>query len=69
MQILDQKVAILELKKKFIIYQEKNLEEEIPWKQIAKNYRYFRTSLVLADPEGVSVNGKIIEKINLKEPM
>jgi hypothetical protein len=53
----------------FIIYQEKNLEEEIPWKQIAKNYRYFRTSLVLADPEGVSVNGKIIEKINLKEPM
>jgi len=62
LQILDQKGAILELKKKFIIYQEKNLEEEIPWKQIAKNYRHFRTSLVLADPEGVSVNGKIIEK-------
>ena len=61
-QIFDQKIAILELKNKFIFDKEKNFEEEILWKQVSKNYKYFRTSLVLADPEGVSINGKIMER-------
>ena len=36
------------------------------WKKISKNYPYFRTSLVVAGPEGVSINGKIIAKNNFK---
>ena len=65
-QIYDQRFAILELKNKFIVYEEKKLENENFWKQISENYKYLRTSLVLADPEGVSVNGKIIEKYKFK---
>ena len=65
-QILDQSKAILELKKSFTIREKLNSKDLIFWKKISKNYPYFRTSLVVADPEGLRINGKIIAKNNFK---
>ena len=51
---------ILELKKVFRFNDISDEKDEYFWKKLSQNYTYFKTSLILADPQGVKINGKII---------
>lgn len=65
-QTFDQKNALLELKKDFQFNNISDEDDEYFWKKLSQNYPYFKTSLILADPRGVKINGKIIAKNGFK---
>ena len=65
-QIFDQSAAVIQLKKNFLVTKEFNSNDKFFWQEISKNYPNFRTSFVLANSKGATVNGKIIENNKFK---
>ena len=65
-QIFDQSATVIQLKKNFLVTKEINSNDKFFWQEISKNYPNFRTSFVLANSKGATVNGKIIENNKFK---